>query len=149
MTSTKLAAAIIGIALAASASLADVVTTRANVSVAQAVANLIAAVDAADASIFAVIDHQKDAESIGVELRPTVKVIFGDPQLDTPAIVASQKMGLLLPLEMLIWQDVDGAVYLSVPEIDHEAGKLGLDPAHPSVERIEGALARMLAAAAG
>ncbi len=46
---------------------------------------------------------------------------------------------MLLPLEMLIWEDADGVVNLSVPEIDHEAEKLGLDPAHPSVEIIEGA----------
>lgn len=149
MTTTKLAAAIIGCVLAASASLADVVTTRANVSVEQALANLTAAAEAADATIFAVIDHQKGAESIGVELRPTVKVIFGHPQFSTPAIAASQLMGLLLPLEMLIWEDADGVVYLSVPEIDHEAKKLGLDHAHPSVEIIEDALAMMVAAAAG
>jgi uncharacterized protein (DUF302 family) len=134
---------------AASPAIADVETVRANVSVSQAVENLTAAVEAAGATVFAVIDHQKGAQSMGAELRPTVKVIFGAPKIGTPAIAASQTMGLMLPLEMLIWEDADGAVYISTPEIDHEAEKHGLDHDHPAVKPIAGALAKMRDAAAG
>ena len=145
---TRFAAAL-ALCLSAPAAGADVLTTRASVSVEQAVANLTEAVEAAGARVFAVIDHARGAESVGEDMPPTVKVIFGNPNLGTPAIQAAPRMGLALPLEMLIWQAEDGAVFITTPDMAQEAEALGLDPAHPSLERIRGALAAMTKAAAG
>jgi len=64
-------------------------------------------------SIIAELDHQENAERVGLELNPTKIIIFGNPNLGTPLMIEDQSIGLDLPQKMLVWENVDGEVQVS------------------------------------
>jgi uncharacterized protein (DUF302 family) len=59
-------------------------------------------------TVFVRIDHGAAAQKVGLELRPTVVVVFGNPRAGTPAMQATPTIAIDLPLRMLIWQDEKG-----------------------------------------
>lgn len=64
-------------------------------------------------SIFAVIDHSGEAEKVGLKMRPTKLVIFGNPKAGTPVMLAAPRSAIDLPLKILIWEDPGGTVWAS------------------------------------
>ena len=74
---------------------------------------LTEAIRAAGATLFAIVDHSGEAERAGLSLRPTKLVIFGSPVAGTPVMVAAPLAALDLPLKVLVWEDADGAVWMS------------------------------------
>jgi uncharacterized protein (DUF302 family) len=63
--------------------------------------------------VFALIDHSGEAEKIGMKMRPTKLVIFGNPKGGTPVMVAAPTLAIDLPLKALIWEDEGGKVWVS------------------------------------
>jgi uncharacterized protein (DUF302 family) len=63
--------------------------------------------------VFAVIDHSGEAEKVGMKMRPTKVVIFGNPKSGTPLMVAAPTLAIDLPLKALIWEDEGGKVWVS------------------------------------
>ncbi len=63
-------------------------------------------------TIFARISHDKNAKNVGLQLRPTELLIFGNPKLGTHFFTANQTAGIDLPMKALAWQDENGAVWL-------------------------------------
>jgi uncharacterized protein (DUF302 family) len=57
--------------------------------------------------LFAVIDHSGEAEAVGLELRNTKVVVFGNPVMGTPVMAAAPLAALDLPLKVLVWADGD------------------------------------------
>jgi uncharacterized protein (DUF302 family) len=55
--------------------------------------------------VFAVIDQTAAAREVGLELRDTTLVIFGNPATGTPVMVAAPLVALDLPLKVLVWDD--------------------------------------------
>jgi uncharacterized protein (DUF302 family) len=74
---------------------------------------LTATLTAKGVTIFARIDHAAGAASVGLPLRPTILVIFGNPVAGTPLMQAAQTAGIDLPLKALVWQSVDGSTHLT------------------------------------
>lgn len=64
-------------------------------------------------TVFTRINHAKGAEKVGKTLRPTELVIFGNPKIGTPLMQCSQSIAIDLPQKALIWEDEQGAVWLS------------------------------------
>jgi uncharacterized protein (DUF302 family) len=60
--------------------------------------------------IVARVDHAAAARKVGMSLRPTEVLIFGNPRLGTPLMQANPSIGLDLPLRVLAWEDESGAV---------------------------------------
>ena len=58
-------------------------------------------------TLFAVIDQAAEAQRVGLELRPTTLVIFGDPTAGTAVMQVAPLAALDLPLKVLIWADGD------------------------------------------
>jgi uncharacterized protein (DUF302 family) len=85
----------------------DVVTKLSAHSVSDTVSSLTALLGAKGMKVFAVIDQRAEAEAVGLELRETVLVIFGNPAGGTPVMVASPLAALDLPLKVLVWSDGD------------------------------------------
>jgi|SRR3984885_2219981 uncharacterized protein (DUF302 family) len=63
--------------------------------------------------VFTVIDHSGEAEKVGMKMRPTKVVIFGNPKGGTPVMVAAPSVAIDLPLKALISEDEKGKVWLS------------------------------------
>lgn len=74
---------------------------------------LEAVVKARGMSVFARVDHAAGASSVGLPLRPTEVLIFGNPVGGTPLMQAAKTIGLDLPLKALVWQDASGDTFLS------------------------------------
>lgn len=74
------------------------------------VERLTAALQAKGAQVFARIDHAAAARSVGLELPPTVLLIFGNPKGGTPLMQAAPSIALDLPLKVLVQQDAQGTV---------------------------------------
>ncbi len=80
---------------------------------------LAAVLQAKGITIFARIDQQMEAEKVGLSLRPTQLLLFGNPQAGTPLMVASPMIALDLPLKALAWEAADGKVWLSYNDPDY------------------------------
>ncbi len=72
-----------------------------------------AAVKAAGMSVFARIDHAGEAVRVGLAMRPTELLVFGNPRGGTPIMVARPTAAIDLPLKALAWEDENGKVWLT------------------------------------
>ncbi|AOV17815.1 hypothetical protein BJI67_12825 [Acidihalobacter aeolianus] len=90
-----------------------IVTLRSHHSVPVTLDRLIHALKQKHMTIFARIDHSKGAHGVGLALRPTELLIFGNPKIGTKLMECKQTAGLDLPLKALAWQDAKGRVWLS------------------------------------
>ena len=106
----------------------EVVTKLSPWSVADTVARLSAVVTARGAKLFAVIDHSREAAAVGLDLRDTKLVIFGNPDSGTAVMDAAPLAALDLPLKVLVWADGD-QTKVSYTSPAHLASRYGLsDP---------------------
>jgi len=67
-------------------------------------------------TVFARVDHAAGAKEVGMALRPTELLIFGNARGGTPLMQAYQTMGIDLPLKALAFEDAEGKVWLSYNE---------------------------------
>ena len=82
-------------------------------SVDQTVAKLKNILQAKAVTVFALIDHSGEAEKVGMKMRPTKLLIFGNPKGGTPLMQAAPSVAIDLPLKILVWEDAEGHVWLS------------------------------------
>jgi len=64
-------------------------------------------------TLFAIVDHSGEAEKVGMKMRPTKLLIFGSPKAGTPLMQAAPSVAIDLPLKILVWEDVQGKVWVS------------------------------------
>jgi uncharacterized protein (DUF302 family) len=98
-------------------------------------------------TVFARIDHSAGAKAVGLTLRPTELLIFGNAQGGTPLMQALQTTGIDLPLKALVWEDPGGKAWLSYNEPAWIAQRHG-DAGHgdaTQVSEVTGRLAGALA----
>lgn len=69
--------------------------------------------------LFALIDHSGEAEKIGMQMRPTKLLIFGNPKAGTPLMIAAPSVAIDLPLKLLVWEDAAGKVWISFNSADY------------------------------
>ncbi|PCH74935.1 MAG: camphor resistance protein CrcB [Rhodobacteraceae bacterium] len=101
------------LALGASVASAEMIRVASPYSVAESLDRLEQAVTGAGAKVFARVEHAKGAASIGQDLAPMAVLIFGKPQLGTPAMQVNPLAGVVLPARVLAYEDSDGAVWLA------------------------------------
>ena len=114
------------------------ITVASRFSARETMDRLIAAVTSAGLLIFARIDHAANAVQVGMELRPTELLIFGNPRGGTPLMQDRQTAGIDLPVKALVWEDEEGKVWLTCNEAQwlatrHQLGARSKD----AVEAIE------------
>src|SRR5580692_9554933 len=102
-------------------------------SVAETVAKLETLLRAKDMKIFARIDQAAEAKAVGLEMRPMVLVIFGNPKAGTPLMLQHPSLAMDLPLKALVWESTDGKVWLSYnsPEFLQQRHGLETPPFQP------------------
>jgi uncharacterized protein (DUF302 family) len=93
------------------------ITIASNHPVKETLDRLAAALTEKGIAIFARIDHAAGAASVGMELRPTELLIFGNPKAGTPLMQAKQTAGIDLPLKALAWQDAEGKTWLGTNDM--------------------------------
>jgi uncharacterized protein (DUF302 family) len=71
----------------------------------ETVARVKDAISRSGAKLFAEIDQAAAAASVGLTLRPTTLLIFGNPKAGTALMEAVPLIALDLPLRIVIWED--------------------------------------------
>jgi uncharacterized protein (DUF302 family) len=69
-------------------------------------------------TIFARIDHAAGAAKVGAKLAPAEDILFGNPKLGTPLMQSQPKIGIDLPMKVLVWEDGSGKVRLAYTPAD-------------------------------
>lgn len=90
-----------------------IVSHRSQHTVDETVARLTHALQENGVTLFALVDHSGEAARVGLSMRPTKLLIFGNPAGGTPLMVAAPLIAIDLPLKILVWEDAEGAVWLS------------------------------------
>lgn len=76
-------------------------------------------------TIFATIDQAAAAAGVGLRLRPTTLIIFGNPKGGTPIMDAFPGFALELPLKAIVWDD-RGTVYVGYASMSEAAARYGV-----------------------
>jgi uncharacterized protein (DUF302 family) len=123
-------------------------TIQSNFSAKETMDRLEAEVKAKGLTVFARVDHAMGAAAVGMPLRPTELLIFGNARGGTPLMQANQEVGIDLPLKALVRQDADGKVWLSYIDPSWVAARFELGAAvAPNVQALSKALGALAAGA--
>ena len=126
------------------------VTTRSAHSAEETFDRLEAAVESNDSlSVIASVDHQANAESVGMDLRPTKLLVFGNPVAGTPLMQSAQTTGIDLPQKALVYEDASGEVFLAYNDPYYLAVRHGIEGADKQLAAISTALEGLAAEATG
>jgi uncharacterized protein (DUF302 family) len=108
---------------------------------------LEAALNSNGMTIFTRINHAEGAQNVGLQLRPTELVIFGNPKVGTPMMLCAQSAGIDLPQKALIWEDGDGQVWFSYNAPAYLSTRHNLTECAKIVQKVSGALGNFAKAA--
>jgi len=125
----------------------ELITRTSPYSVAETMDRLEAAVKAKGATVFARVDHAAGAQKIGMTLAPEQVLIFGNPKLGTPLMQSDPRIGLDLPVKVLVWEK-DGTTKITFLDPSKLGAWYGIDADHPSLVKMRGVL-EMIAKEAG
>ena len=103
----------------------DIPTNR---SVDETVAKLKGILESRGVTLFALVDHSGQAEKVGMKLRPTKLLIFGNVRAGTAVMQAAPSSAIDLPLKILIWEDELGKVWLSYNSPAYLQNRHGFPP---------------------
>src|SRR5262249_47960850 len=90
-----------------------IIKIASNHSVDQTVEILKVVLQAKGVNLFALVDHSGEAEKVGMKMRPTKLLIFGNPKGGTPVMLAAPSIAIDLPLKILISEDSQERVWVS------------------------------------
>jgi uncharacterized protein (DUF302 family) len=90
-----------------------IIAIPSNHSVEQTMETLKSTLQAKGVALFALVDHSGEAEKVGMKMRPTKLLIFGNPKAGTPVMLAAPTIAIDLPLKILIGEDDQGKVWIS------------------------------------
>ena len=96
-------------------------------SVAETMARIEQTLKKMEIPVFAKFDHGKNAEEVGLELRPNQVIVFGSPKVGTKLMQDNPSISLELPLKISVWEDKNGSVWATFPQMKMMAAEYGLD----------------------
>ena len=99
--------------------------------------------------VFARIDHAAGAAEVGLNLRPTELIIFGNARGGTPLMQSVQTVGIDLPLKILVWEDAGGKTWLSYNEPNWIAQRHSVANAEQVVNNLAAVLNAIVRTASG
>lgn len=88
------------------------------------IARLKTALEGVGAGVFADVDQREAAALVGLELRRTRLIMFGNPKAGTPVMVANPHAALELPLRLVVWEDDEGRVHVDYRDVAQTLGPL-------------------------
>ena len=137
--------------LVAPLALADngLITKRSDYSVTETINRLETALKKKGIRIALRWSHSERAEAVGIPLRPTELLIFGNPKLGSRLFTSDQRAGIDLPMKALAWEDAEGKVWLSYNDPHYIARRHHIDDRPKAVEKMSRALNKMSDIAVG
>lgn len=92
-------------------------------------------------------DHRAGAQKVGMSLRPTELLMFGNPKVGTHFFTSQQTAGIDLPMKALAWEDENGQVWLTYNDPAYIARRHGITDRDATVAKMTGALKKLTDAA--
>jgi uncharacterized protein (DUF302 family) len=111
----------------------------------QTLDHLLAPLASRNLTVFVRIDHAAGAASVGLSLRSTEVVIFGNPKGGTALMQEQQSAGIDLPLKALVWEDAGGKAWLTYNDPAWMAERHGLGDASAAAVKAMGTLLGVIA----
>lgn len=93
-------------------------------------------------TIFKRVNHTAGAEKVGIQLRPTELLIFGNPKVGTPLMLCSQTAALDLPQKALSYEDKNGQVWLAYNDPAYMAKRHDITGCEEAIKKVTNALAK-------
>jgi uncharacterized protein (DUF302 family) len=109
-------------------------------SVATTMDKLEAALKAKEVGVVARVNHAGAAKKVGIEMRDTELVIFGNPKLGSPLMVNQQSAAIDLPLKVIAWKDDKGQVWVGFTDPAELVKRHGLTGQDEVINKMKGAL---------
>lgn len=100
-------------------------------------------------TIFMRLSHSDGARKVGIDLRPTELVVFGNPKVGSPLMQCRQVAAIDLPQKALIWQDAAGTTFISYNDPAYIRERHRIEGCEKVLEKISSALANFARGAAG
>ncbi len=104
-----------------------VVTKHSPRSVADTVARLLDLLASKGVKVFVVIDQRAEALAVGLDLRETTLVVFGNPAAGTGVMEVAPLAALDLPLKVLVWSGGNGVTQVSYTDPSVLGSRYGLN----------------------
>lgn len=123
------------------------VTLQSNHSVKDTADKLASIIESKGMTVFARVDHQKNAAGVNLELRPTQVIMFGNPKAGTPLMQCEQSIAIDLPQKILISEDADNKVWLSYNNPDYLKTRHDIQGCDTAIDNISKALSGISQAA--
>jgi len=93
--------------------------------------------------------HSDKAKNVGINLRPTELILFGNPKLGSHLFTSHQTAGIDLPLKALAWQDKSGKVWLSYNDPAYIAQRHNISDRKKIITKMTNALNKLTNIATG
>lgn len=90
--------------------------------------------------VVARVNHAAAAKKVGMDMRDTELVIFGNPVLGTPLMVNQQSTAIDLPMKILVWKDDKGQVWVGYNDPQELVKIHGLTGQEAIIKKMQGAL---------
>lgn len=113
----------------------DLISIECKESARETADSLVKLIEANGLTVFLRFDHAANATGVGMELRPTELLLFGNPKGGTPLMQDEQTAGLDLPFKLLVWEDAQSRTWLTYADPESLVSRHGLSAA--SVRIIE------------
>jgi uncharacterized protein (DUF302 family) len=94
--------------------------------VSDTVARLLELLKSKGVKVFVVIDQRAEALAVGLDLRETTLVVFGNPAAGTGVMEAAPLAALDLPLKVLVWSGGNGTTQVSYTDPSVLTARYGL-----------------------
>jgi len=102
---------------------------------------LEAALNKKGMTIFKRVSHSESAKKVGLKIRDTELLIFGNPKIGTLLMQCNQSAALDLPLKALAYKDKNGQVWLAYNDPDYIAARHHITHCNKVTEKMSKALA--------
>jgi uncharacterized protein (DUF302 family) len=97
--------------------------------------SLVEAIERRGLTVFARIDHAGAAREVGLELPDEEVVVFGNPRSGTPLMQSDPRVGIELPLRILVWRQGEN-VLLGYSDPRELSGSYDLVPVQSVLEQM-------------
>jgi uncharacterized protein (DUF302 family) len=93
------------------------------------------------------VKHSEAAKNVGVDLRETELIMFGNPKVGSPLMKCRQSVAIDLPQKALIWKDSEDKVWISYNNAGYLEKRHNISNCEEVISKIEKALAGIAKAA--
>ncbi len=124
-----------------------VIRIKSKHSVSETIDKLETALTSKGMTIFKRVSHSEGAARVGLDLRPTELMIFGNPKVGTPLMQCQQLAALDLPQKVLVYEDESGQVWFAYNDPKYIADRHNISGCDDVVNKISSALSNFSRAA--